>query len=343
MDSVRALARQVRLRRVAHALFARHASERRQQARWFTRSGRSGSFETYVVRLYLGAWVAALAIGGVAGTTRATLLGGIVVGVATVVGVRLLLVRAGFARLRVARWRRRRALDRATPHATATFRRCVAGTTDRRQLLDAVGTATDGPAAEAFGSLRRRAELEGVEAALRATARATPSPAFARLCRALCGPDDELATRLDALDTSQKPRSELLQFMTTLRTGTRPRTRRRQAAQCEALVAAIETNLRAGATLSRAVERAAASEYDALATEIDRLAGGVAVGTPAAIPLAFEQLATEVAAPSARRELRRVAAALACDCSPMTAVGGVNDDSVGDGTTATSVGERQHS
>ena len=134
MESARRLARQVRPRRVAHALFARHArTDHRRAATWFAQSGHAGSFERYVVRLYLVAWVTALVAGAVAAATRTTPLRAVVAGGAAVGIVRLLAVQAGIARLRVACWRRRHALDRATPHAVVTLRRCVAGTTDRRR------------------------------------------------------------------------------------------------------------------------------------------------------------------------------------------------------------------
>ncbi|WP_153952357.1 type II secretion system F family protein [Halosegnis longus] len=336
MGSVRALAQQAYPRRVAHALFARHASDWRR-----ARRSRGESIERYVVRLYAGAWLAALAVGTVAGAIRGGVLSGLLVGVATVAGVRLLLVRAGFARLRLARWRRARRLERALPRASATLRRCVAGTTDRSRLLEAVASAEEGPTAEAFASLRHRAELEGTESALEATARTTGSPAFADCCRALCGPEQTLPARLDALDVTRE-RGRVGRFVEamarTLRTRTRPRTRRRQTGECEQFLDAVTANLRAGATLSDAVGRAATGEHDALAREFDRLAGGVAVDGPRATRRAFEQFAARVDAPTASRDLRRVAAALACDCPPAVAVGGVSD-----ATTTTSVGERQRS
>lgn len=337
MSSVRALAKQATPRRVAHALFARHASDRRR-----TRGSREGSIDGYVVRLYTCSWLAALTVGTVAATTRATVVSGLLVGVATAVCVRLLLVRAGFARLRVARWRRARRLERTTARAAATLRRCVAGTTDRTRLLRAVVRASDGPTAEAFESLRNRAELAGVESALETTARTTESSAFADCCRALCGPDTTLPTRLDALDVARR-RGRIERVVavvaTTLRTRTRPRTRNRQTESCERFLDAVAANLRAGATLSDAVGHATMEGgYDALAPELDRLAGGLAVDGPRATQRAFEQFAASVDAPAASRTLRRVAVALACDCSPEVAVGGVTD-----ATTPTSVGERQRS
>ncbi|MDZ7747205.1 MAG: hypothetical protein U5K28_12195 [Halobacteriales archaeon] len=322
MDSVRALAGQLAPWQIAHALFARHAGER--QRRQFARSGRSGSVERYIVRLYLGAWVTAITVGVGAGATRSTPLSGLAVGLAIVVGVRLLFVRGGLARLRFGEWRRGRTLDRSTPHAAATLRRCVAGTTDRTRLLAAGAGATDGQTARTFASLGRRAELEDVETALRATARTTPSPAFTVLCRALCGPEETLPARLADLETTQEQdgiERVLESAWTTLRTRTRPRTRRRQAEECEAFLGAVAGELRAGATLSSAVERAATVEYDALVPAFDRLAAGAAVGTPTATRIVFEEFAEAIAAPATRRELRRVAAALACDCPPVAAIG----------------------
>ena len=352
MESVRRLARQMRPRRVARALFARHArTDHRRAATWFAQSGRAGSFERYVVRLYLAAWVAALVAGAVAAATRTTPLRAVVAGGAAVGIVRLLAVQAGIARLRVARRRRRRALDRATPHAIATLRRCVAGTTDRQRLLAAVATATDEPAATAFDRLARRAELEGVESALRATARATPSPAFVALCRALCGPETGLASRLDALDVTPQRRGRIGRLIAagraTLRTRTRPLTRRRRGEQCEAFLDSVTAELRAGVPLSRAAERAASTdEFDAIRPAIERFAASLAVGTPTATRLAFEQFAATIPAPERRRELRRVAAALACDCPPTAAVAGprsrADDEPSGD-PAATAPGERQRS
>lgn len=336
MDSVRALARQARPKRVAHALFSRHASDWRR-----ARSSRTERVDGYVVRLYTWAWLAALAVGTATAATRPTVRSGLLVGLATVVGVRLLLVRVGFARLRFARWRRDRRLDHAMPHAAATLRRCVAGTTDRERLFGAVVRTSDGPTAQAFASLRDRATLEGAGSALESTARTTRSSAFADCCRALCGPEETLPARLDALDTTRE-RGEIEKFAegvaTTLRTRTRPRTRRRQTAECERFLDAVAADLRAGATLAASVEHAADGEYDAFAPELDRLAGGVAVDGPRATRHAFEQSADAVDAPPARRHLRRVAAALACDCSPEVAVGGVTD-----AITPTSVEKRQRS
>ncbi|PSP39971.1 hypothetical protein BRC71_00645 [Halobacteriales archaeon QH_7_65_31] len=352
MESVRRLARQVRPRRVAHALFARHARrDHRRAATWFAQSGHAGSFERYVVRLYLAAWVTALVSGAIATATRTTPLRAVVAGGATVGVVRLLAVQVGMTRLWVARWRTRRELDRATPHAVVTLRRCVAGTTDRRRLLAAVATATDGPATTAFSQLHQRTELEGVESALRATARATPSPAFAALCRALCGPETGLAGRLDALDVTPQRRGRIGRLIAamgaTLRTGTRPLTRRQRGEQCEAFLDAVAAELRAGVPLSRAAGRAATTgEFDAIRPAIERFAASLAVGTPTATRLAFEQFAAAISAPESRHELRRVAAALACDCPPTAAIAGPRsraDDETREATAATAPGERQRS
>ncbi|PSQ53314.1 hypothetical protein BRD20_03830, partial [Halobacteriales archaeon SW_8_65_20] len=66
--------------------------------------------------------------------------------------------------------------------------------------------------------------------------------------------------------------------------------------------------------------------------------------------LAFEQFAATIPAPESRRELRRVAAALACDCPPTAAVAGPRSrtddrrrDETREATAATAPGERQRS